>query len=358
MFGESRSLVRHLGRRPVAYAVALFLLVRGLSWGAAWWLATDATRFDAESYLANFHHGALDGRLSGEPRFFELGSYSDAEWYLSIADHGYPSRREVAHMRDPPGGRHAYHSTDDDSVLRYAFFPLFPALIALVHILMPLRTAAFVVVFLCGLGGAVCFVRLMGILFPDRPQDGLAAYALLLVFPFSVFYGLYFTESLFLLLSLLTFEALFTKRFALMGLAAALLALTRPNGIFVVVPLVFGVLFPSHPGVTRAAASSRGMGRLAGLAGAMGAPLGLGSSRCTTSCGSETRWPSPTSRVPGDTRTRRSSATSSTTSPGAAPTSSSSRRTSSTARRSTTCSYGPRAWSSCSAGCTARCLAR
>jgi hypothetical protein len=98
--------------------------------------------------------------------------------------------------------------------------------------------AAFLISLAASLGAAVLALLLYATVFRDDEKRALMALALLLWFPLAVFYSLYFPEGLFLLLSLLVFYGLQARRWPLVGVAGYLLSLTRPNGVFVLLPVL------------------------------------------------------------------------------------------------------------------------
>jgi hypothetical protein len=229
-----------LGRREIVLAFALVAVVKAVTWIGGFALAgSGLVPFDAASYVSNYHHFDPDPRLR-DPKaveFFRIWNYSDAEWYLSIARSGYPTQQQATVAFDAPAdGR---RSTERDSYMRYAFFPLYPLIVAAFATVMSLQPAAFVVSLLASLAAAVAALELYVRLFPEDRRRAPLAVALLMAFPFSVFFSLYFPEGLFLLLSLLVFHGLAVRSWPLVGIAGALLAATRPNGIFIVLPVLW-----------------------------------------------------------------------------------------------------------------------
>jgi hypothetical protein len=140
----------------------------------------------------------------------------DAVWYVGIAQHGY------------------YYSPVDQSSAN--FFPLLPALmwllgqpLALVDPAQPYLLAGMLISWLSFAGAAIALYRLALDYF-----DGSTAYGavlLLAVFPFGYFFGAPYTESLFLLLVLLTFLAIERHWWWLGAVAALLASATRSPGL-------------------------------------------------------------------------------------------------------------------------------
>lgn len=143
----------------------------------------------------------------------------DALWYLRIADGGYRA--------------------DDGSA---AFFPLYPLTVRVVAVVLgghPL--AAGLLVSNLAFLAALMVLYLLG---RDEVGDRLARRAVLYaaVFPSAFFFFAPFTESLFLLLALVTLGAARRERWELAGVAGALAALTRNVGVVLVVPMAIEAL--------------------------------------------------------------------------------------------------------------------
>ncbi len=137
----------------------------------------------------------------------------DAFYYVAIVRDGYQAGKPTAN-----------------------FHPLYPWLSAVVNIVVrePLLSLL-LVASVAGLFLTIAFYRL-AMLDCDEQQSWHAT-ALLLLFPASIALVVPYTESLFLLLSVVCLLAARQKRFWLAGLAGCLAALTRQQGIFLVIPL-------------------------------------------------------------------------------------------------------------------------
>jgi Mannosyltransferase (PIG-V) len=142
----------------------------------------------------------------------------DSVWYLTIGDSGY-------------GGSSA----------RGAFFPLYPVLVRGVGTVFggshaALLAAAFLVSLVAFLAALTLLFRLTELELGRR----LARPTLLLlaVFPAAVYFGVPYSESVFLLLAVGAFYAARTGRWAWAGACAALASATRSAGLLLVIPLV------------------------------------------------------------------------------------------------------------------------
>lgn len=143
----------------------------------------------------------------------------DAAWYVGIATEGY---------RFVPGGGQQ----------NYAFFPLYPMLLragALVtggHFLLSgfaISMAAFL--------GALLYVYALARVYCRNREAARMAVALLAMYPFALFFGAVYTESLFLLCAAGALYHLLRGEDGRSAAFAFLVGLTRPNGFLLALPL-------------------------------------------------------------------------------------------------------------------------
>ena len=145
------------------------------------------------------------------------GARWDSAWYLEIAQYGY----------DLPD--------------RAAFFPLYPALVALVAPLTTPLLAGLVVSCGCALGGMYLLHRLVEL---DFGADTARAVILIVAwFPSAVVLSAVYSEGLFLLLSVGGIYAARLGRWPLAGLAAGLAAASRSSGVLLLIPLAIMYLY-------------------------------------------------------------------------------------------------------------------
>jgi Mannosyltransferase (PIG-V) len=154
--------------------------------------------------------------------FWDTFARHDSGHYESIAWHGYRPR------------------TDGRSNI--AFFPVYPMMMRAVGRLFARRHAAF---YISGIAVSwVCFVLAMVALYRlarlDLTRRGAERAVLLtMIFPFSFFYGVVYSESTFLLFAVLTFYLFRTRRWILGGLCGAVATATRVPGILMLAPLAW-----------------------------------------------------------------------------------------------------------------------
>src|SRR5207249_8690012 len=161
--------------------------------------------------------------MFGRPSpFWDPFTRWDSGWLSGIARNGY------AYVA---GGRN-----------NLAYFPMYPLLMRYVGRLFG-RTSADVY-----LGGIVvswaAFILAMVALYylarldvPARRAE--RAVLLTAIFPFAFFFGVVYTESLFLLLTIVSFYGFRTRQWIVGGIAGALATATRVNGILMLPALVW-----------------------------------------------------------------------------------------------------------------------
>jgi len=145
----------------------------------------------------------------------------DCQWYVRVVETGY----------DP------FPVPSMVNAGNWAFFPLMPVLVAALRFVTGLPT----MVAATGLS-IVLSIAAARIAWPLLGRD-LRAYALfstfLLAGPFAIYFTTFYTEVLFLFLTVCVFAALRDGRFLLAGILAALLSATRIVGVFIVFAILF-----------------------------------------------------------------------------------------------------------------------
>ena len=140
---------------------------------------------------------------------FDVWARWDSVWFLRIAHEGYGSAEEAA----------------------AAFYPLYPLLVGVLgRILLGHYVLAGVLISLAAALGALV---LLGRLAADRFGEQVAVRTVLYlaIFPFALFLGAVYSESLFLLAAVGSFALAERGRFLGAGVVAGLAWLTRPMGI-------------------------------------------------------------------------------------------------------------------------------
>ena len=178
------------------------------------------TAFAATYWLGNrlmpaLRPGHRRPTFAAEPLNFILGAWKhwDGDWFILIAQYGY----------DP---------------IRAAFFPLYPDLM---HVLaVPIANFALAGVLI----SLVCYGAAMVVLYRLVKADlgsrvALWSVLLLSFAPTAFYFQAVYSESLFLLLTVVSFAAGRQGRWLLAGLAGLLAALTRSAGLLLLLPLAW-----------------------------------------------------------------------------------------------------------------------
>lgn len=143
----------------------------------------------------------------------------DSFWYLKIAGQGYE-----------------YKPGEMNSI---AFFPLYPSLIWTIS-QIPLINQSLAGWIISTLALGVGLVFLYKLVKENHHEiDPLEPIIFLLIFPTAFFLTAVYTESLFLMLSIIFFYYLFKKQFLIAGLFLTLASVCRLNGLFLFIPLIY-----------------------------------------------------------------------------------------------------------------------
>ena len=199
------------------------------------------------------HHLPNQSSVWGNPSpFWDAFARHDSGWYFDIARNGYDATNAVL------GGRS-----------NIAFAPVYPMLMRYVGRLFgrapgDLYLGGIVVSWVCFTLAMVVLYRLASLDVPRRQAE--RAVVLTAVFPFSFFFGAVYTESTFLLFTLLAFYGFRTGRWALGGLAGAIAGATRVTGI---------LMWPALASVAWEAARPASRDRARAAAGLIVATLGF-----------------------------------------------------------------------------------
>jgi Gpi18-like mannosyltransferase len=144
----------------------------------------------------------------------------DSFWYENILTEGYTTKFNYVH--------HA----------NYVFFPLLPlcTFIFKEFTHLPIAIAGQVFSNLCFFGSLLLFYQYLKFLLAD---EIIARFGVILLAfsPFNIYFASFYTESLFLLLSLATMLAAYHQRWWLSAFIGMLMTSARPNGIMILLPL-------------------------------------------------------------------------------------------------------------------------
>lgn len=176
--------------------------------------------FSKPGYYFNFH---LSQQISLQSAFTTW----DAQHYLYLAQNGYK------------------HITESDR-----FFPLLPSLIRTFSFLGEYFWGGMIIANIASFVGCIYFYLFVKN-FSKNETVAYISLLLLLIFPTSFYFSLLYSESIFLLLISAAFYYLYEKKYLLSGLFALFLPLTRPTGIFILLPFFVYVLFDYYKAIKK-----------------------------------------------------------------------------------------------------------
>ncbi|MBU4333793.1 MAG: glycosyltransferase family 39 protein [Candidatus Omnitrophica bacterium] len=193
----------------IKYTFCLFLLTR-----IVFTLVGIFSRIEFDHLGLYNHTWVLNKHL-----WLDIWSISDSAWYLDIVAQGYP------------------HKLTGHNALFYGFFPLYPLAIFIFNKLFgsPYITAI-AISNICLILSCSFLYKLMRL---DHDENtSLKSIKYLFLFPGTFILSGIFSESLFLLLLIMCFYYAKQRNWILTGTAGFFLALTRPNGILVLFPIL------------------------------------------------------------------------------------------------------------------------
>lgn len=161
--------------------------------------------------------------------FISLFSRNDTGWYNHIVMYGHQKVSPIDLYPNEIKGWVQSH---------YAFFPLFPLIISiLVKTGMSFMLSGLILVTIFSAGAFYLFY-VFAKHFLQSEQKAWIASLCFLVFPFNYYYSMIYSEGLFLLLLMTAFLSILRKKWVWLTISASLLVLTRPNGLWMALPLL------------------------------------------------------------------------------------------------------------------------
>jgi Gpi18-like mannosyltransferase len=172
--------------------------------------------------------------------FTRIFEKNDSGWYLNIAQSWYPkvtSRIELGYSHDS-----VYRQSP------WAFFPAYPLLLRMTHLSTGMN------VHLAGFYWAIIFSLLSFLLFYQlcrefgvEEKESFYLTLVMMVFPFHYYFSVLYTEGLFFTFLAFGFLSLKYNKYFLFSLITMFLVMTRPNGLFMMIPL--GLYYLENKGI-------------------------------------------------------------------------------------------------------------
>ncbi|MBI9049899.1 MAG: hypothetical protein JEZ00_10790 [Anaerolineaceae bacterium] len=205
---------------PLPFILFIFIICRLILLLAAWF---------SGYFLPNpsYQHFVDQGWFLSPHFLIDIWSRWDAEWYLNIVNNGYYVIDDIQ----------STYST-------VAFFPLFPLLVKVISLLVPKALLSQSMFLLIGLGvnntllvAALYFLYRFTDEFFHSEIFNKAIIVLFLAYPASFYFSCFYTESLFLFLSIFCLWAAKKGHWFRAAIFCGLLSITRPQGILMVLPI-------------------------------------------------------------------------------------------------------------------------
>ena len=157
-------------------------------------------------------------------KWLDMWGVWDSRWYMDIAQNGYSTATKLP---------------DFPNQTNFPFFPLYPLLMRLLGNLLGGHYfwAGLIISNVCLLLSCYVLYKLIEMQWGLKLAFRSVKY--LFLFPVSFIFSGVFTESLYLLLSLLCFYLAKRRQWWLAGLCGALLSAARPLGVLIALPLLF-----------------------------------------------------------------------------------------------------------------------
>lgn len=204
--------------------------------------------FNTATYENSYRY-LHDARMENTSSFAllrALGIY-DAQFYLRIADKGYPYHPRIT-------------STDSFYIgerSTYAFFPLFPITVSLLNLIpRNIELSAFIMTNTFLFLGIYSLLLLISYISSEK--TAMKTVVLLLLYPFSIFFRTYFTESLYLILLIGFAYFLIKEKLVFAAICLAFLNITKATGWLLNLYLMF-VIWKKWKSGTISALSSIGL---------------------------------------------------------------------------------------------------
>ncbi len=155
---------------------------------------------------------------------------NDSYWYKKIAENGYPNITKKEDIGYSNGAIFKQSS--------WAFFPFYPYLLkSTMYVLgIDFETSAFFWSLFFSIAMIIGFYW-FGTIFFKNNELAFYTSCLLIFFPFTFYFSVFFTEVLFLTFVIFSFITVHYKRLFLLFFLLIPLVLLRPNGIIVILPL-------------------------------------------------------------------------------------------------------------------------
>lgn len=162
--------------------------------------------------------------------YIKLTSKNDAGWYHKIAEDGYSKKYSEKEI----GFSDGFEFIQSE----WAFFPLYPLILKTVSLItaLSIEYSGFLISIMLSYLAFYLFYRFLIAIGNDN-KKALYLTFLLIVLPFNYYFSMNYSESLFLVLLILSFIVIEKNQYYFLPILIIALVLSRPNGIFMLIPL-------------------------------------------------------------------------------------------------------------------------
>ncbi|GAA3402994.1 hypothetical protein ACFFNY_05630 [Paenibacillus hodogayensis] len=161
---------------------------------------------------------------------FDILNQGHSGWYASVIENGY--------LKEP--------TTEEGITANSAFFSLYPLLVTGLVKISNLSTNQAGAVLSTAFLTVALYYTYRYVSLTRGKISATTAILLIALGPYSFYFSALSTDSLFILLVILSFYFLEQKRWIMSGIIGALLSFTRPLGVVILIPLIFKMFLESQ----------------------------------------------------------------------------------------------------------------
>jgi Gpi18-like mannosyltransferase len=195
-------------RKIIGYTIGLFILTR---------IVLTVTGIISIIYV---NHSSING-LSD---IISIWTQYDGNFYMFISQYGYMAPASLL-------------PATYTNIFLYAWFPLYPLMIHALSIVIPTQISGLLIsnacLFVC------CYYLFKLVTLDNDTSTGLRAIKYMIIFPTAFVFSALMSESLFVMLALMSFYYARKNQWYIAGCAGFFASLARPVGVYLLLPLAF-----------------------------------------------------------------------------------------------------------------------
>jgi len=162
--------------------------------------------------------------VNGLSDIINIWTQYDGNFYTFISQYGYMA---------PASMLPATYT----NIFLYAWFPLYPLMIHLLSIIIPAQISGLLISNVCLFVG--CYYLFKLVTLDNDTSTGIRAIKYFIIFPTAFVFSALMSESLFIMLALMSFYYARKNKWYIVGCTGFLAGLTRPVGVYLLLPLAF-----------------------------------------------------------------------------------------------------------------------